>query len=132
MKKIFLLFIIFLCTDISMHAQEASTSMSMSKVSVSIYTFNSLKKDAHNISSISKRLNINPFYSVIPNNHNVDQKIYPLNFKEIREQTTEYVYDAYQKYQDKTFLKEFLFANDPTRWNLQRIKNRIHPVPLNK
>ena len=113
-----------------MHAQEVSTSMS--KVSVSIYTFNSLKKDAHNISSISRRLNINPFYSVIPNNHNVDEKIYPLNFKEIGEQTTEYVYDDYQKYQDKTFLKEFLFANDPTRWNLQRIKNRIHPVPLNK
>jgi hypothetical protein len=130
MKKIFLLFIIFLCTDISMHAQEASTSMS--KVSVSIYTFNSLKKDAHTISSISRRLNINPFYSVIPNNHNVDQKIYPLNFKEIGEQTAEYIYDDYQKYQDKTFLKEFLFANDPTRWNLQRTKNRIQPVPLNK
>ena len=130
MKKIFLLFIIFLCTDISMHAQEASTSMS--KVSVSIYTFNSLKKDAHTISSISRRLNINPFYSVIPNNHNVDQKIYPLNFKEIGEQTAEYIYDDYEKYQDKTFLKEFLFANDPTRWNLQRTKNRIQPVPLNK
>ena len=113
-----------------MHAQEVSTSMS--KVSVSIYTFNSLKKDAHNISSISRRLNINPFYSVIPNNHNVDQKIYPLNFKEIGEQTAEYIYDDYQKYQDKTFLKEFLFANDPTRWNLQRTKNRIQPVPLNK
>ena len=113
-----------------MQAQEASTNMS--KVPVSIYTFNSLKKDAHNISSISRRLNINPFYSVIPNNHNVDEKIYPLNFKEIGEQTTEYVYDDYQKYQDKTFLKEFLFANDPTRWNLQRTKNRIQPVPLNK
>jgi hypothetical protein len=53
----------------------------MSKVPVSIYTFNSLKKDAHTISSISRRLNINPFYSVTPNDHNVDQKIYPLNFK---------------------------------------------------
>jgi hypothetical protein len=130
MKKILLLFILFICVNISMQAQEAKTNMS--KVPVSIYTFNSLKKDAHNISSISRRLNINPFYSVIPNNHNVDEKIYPLNFKEIGEQTTEYVYDDYQKYQDKTFLKEFLFANDPTRWNLQRIKNRIHPVPLNK
>ena len=130
MKKTLLLFMIFICVNISMQAQEASTNMS--KVPVSIYTFNSLKKDAHNISSISRRLNINSFYSVIPNNHNVDQKIYPLNFKEIGEQTTEYVYDAYQKYQDKTFLKEFLFANDPTRWNLQRTKNRIQPVPLNK
>ena len=130
MKKTLLLFMIFICVNISMQAQEASTNMS--KVPVSIYTFNSLKKDAHNISSISRRLNINSFYSVIPNNHNVDEKIYPLNFKEIGEQTTEYVYDAYQKYQDKTFLKEFLFANDPTRWNLQRTKNRIQPVPLNK
>ena len=130
MKKTLLLFMIFICVNISMQAQEASTNMS--KVPVSIYTFNSLKKDAHNISSISRRLNINSFYSVIPNNHNVDEKIYPLNFKEIGEQTTEYVYDDYQKYQDKTFLKEFLFANDPTRWNLQRTKNRIQPVPLNK
>ena len=130
MKKTLLLFMIFICVNISMQAQEANTNMS--KVPVSIYTFNSLKKDAHNISSISRRLNINPFYSVIPNNHNVDEKIYPLNFKEIGEQTTEYVYDDYQKYQDKTFLKEFLFANDPTRWNLQRTKNRIQPVPLNK
>ena len=130
MKKIFLLFIIFLCANISIYAQK--TTINTSKAPISIYTFNSLKKDAHTISSISRRLNINPFYSVIPNNHNVDQKIYPLNFKEIGEQTTEYVYDAYQKYQDKTFLKEFLFANDPTRWNLQRTKNRIQPVPLNK
>ena len=130
MKKIFLLFIIFLCANISIYAQEVSTSMS--KVSVSIYTFNSLKKDAHTISSISRRLNINPFYSVIPNNHNVDEKIYPLNFKEIGAQATEYVYDDYEKYEDNTFLKEFLFANDPTRWNLQRRKNRIQPAPIDK
>ena len=130
MKKIFLLFIIFLCANISIYAQKTSTNIR--KAPISIYTFNSLKKGVHTNSSISRRLNINPFYSVIPNNHNVDQKIYPLNFKEIGEQTAEYVYDDYQKYQDKTFLKEFLFANDPTRWNLQRTKNRIQPVPLNK
>jgi hypothetical protein len=130
MKKIFLLFIIFLCVNISTYAQKKS--INISKAPVSIYTFNSLKKDAHNISSISRRLNINPFYSATPNDHNVDQKIYPLNFKETGEQTTEYIYDDYEKYQDNTFLKEFLFANDPTRWNLQRTKNRIQPVPLNK
>ena len=72
------------------YAYAQKTSTNISKVPVSIYTFNSLKKDAHNISSISRRLNINPFYSVTPNDHNVDQKIYPLNFKEIGEQTTEY------------------------------------------
>jgi len=130
MKKIFLLFIIFLCANISMYAQKTSTNIS--KAPISIYTFNSLKKDTHSISSINKRLNIKPFYLVIANNHNVDQKIYPLNFKEIGEQTTEYIYDDYEKYQDNTFLKEFLFDNDPTRWNLQRTKNRIQPVPLNK
>jgi len=130
MKKIFLLFIIFLCANISMYAQKTSTNIS--KAPISIYTFNSLKKDTHSISSINKRLNIKSFYLVIANNHNVDQKIYPLNFKEIGEQTTEYIYDDYEKYQDNTFLKEFLFDNDPTRWNLQRTKNRIQPVPLNK
>jgi|TARA_B110000208_G_C11319452_1_gene265656 hypothetical protein len=130
MKKIFLLFMIFLCANISMYSQKTSTNIS--RAPISIYTFNSLKKDVHTISSISRRLNINPFYSVTPNDHSVDQKIYPLNFKEIGAQTTESIYDDYEKYQDNTFLKEFLFANDPTRWNLQRTKNRIHPVPLNK
>ncbi|MDB4205080.1 hypothetical protein N9764_05945 [Polaribacter sp.] len=107
-------------------------SINTSKAPISIYTFNSLKKDTHSISSISRRLNIKPFYLVIPNDHNVDQKIYPLNFKEIGSQATEYVYDDYEKYEDNTFLKEFLFANDPTRWNLQRTKNSIQPVPSNK
>ena len=79
MKKIFLLFIIFLCANISIYAQK--TSINTSKAPISIYTFNSLKKDTHSISSISRRLNIKPFYLVIPNDHNVDQKIYPLNFK---------------------------------------------------
>jgi len=130
MKKTYLLFIIFICANISMYAQKTSTNIS--KAPLSIYTFNSLKKDTHSISSISKRLNINPFYLVIANDHNVDQKIYPLNFKEIGAQTKAYVYDDYEKYQDNTFLKEFLFANDPTRWNLQRTRNRIQPVPLNK
>jgi hypothetical protein len=113
-----------------MYAQKTSTNIS--KAPLSIYTFNSLKKDTHSISSISKRLNINPFYLAIANDHNVDQKIYPLNFKEIGAQTKAYVYDDYEKYQDNTFLKEFLFANDPTRWNLQRTRNRTQPVPLNK
>ena len=72
-----------------MHAQEASTHIR--KAPISIYTFNSLRKDVHSISSIGKRLNINPFCLVIPNNHNVDQKIYPLNFKEIGAKTTAYV-----------------------------------------
>ena len=40
--------------------------------------------------------------------------------------------DDYEKYQDKTYLKEFLFTNDPTRWNLHRKENRIQPVPSNK
>ena len=130
MKKIFLLFIIYIFSGTSTFAQKTSTGVR--KAPISIYTFDLLKKEIHSTSSISRRLHIKPFSFVIPNDHNVDQKIYPLNFKEVGERTTEYVYDIYEKYQDKTFLKEFLFANDPTRWNLHRKKNRIQPVPLNK
>jgi hypothetical protein len=130
MKKIQVLFIIFVCANISMYAQKTTTNIS--KAPLSIYTFNSLKKDTHSISSVSKRLNIHPFYFVIANDHNIDQKTTPLNFKEIGAHTKAAVYDDYEKYQDNTFLKEFLFANDPTRWNLQRIENRIQPVPSNK
>jgi len=122
MKKIYLLFIIFLCTKTSMYAQKTSTNIS--KAPISIYTFNSLKKDTHSISSLSRRLNIGVYPFILVDAHNIDQKTGRLNFKEIGDKTPVYVYDTYEKYQDNTFLKEFLFENDPTRWNLPYIENK--------
>ena len=46
---------------------------------------------------------------------------------EIGERTSAYVYDDYESYQNNNFLKEFLFDNNPTRWNLRCVKNRIPP-----
>jgi hypothetical protein len=130
MKRVLLFFITFLCIHTFISAQEIIKIAH--KAPLSIYTFSTLKKDTHSISLINQRLNIQPFCSIIPDDHNVDQKLYPLNFKEIGDQKPAYVYDDYEKYQDKTYLKEFLFTNDPTRWNLHRKENRIQPVPSNK
>jgi hypothetical protein len=130
MKKRLLFLTVFLWVHIAVNAQE--TNISKHKAPISIYTFNALKKDMQSISSLSKRLNIRTFSFILADAHNIDQKIHPLNFKEIGDNVPTYVYDSYEKYQDNTFLKEFLFDNDPTRWNLQCIENRIPPNAVNK
>jgi len=130
MKKGLLFLTVFLWIPISINAQK--TNINKHKAPISIYTFNTLKKDTQSISSLSKRLNISTFSFILADTHNIDQKIYPLNFKEIGDKAPAYVYDSYEKYQDNTFLKEFLFDNDPTRWNLQCIENRIPPNSVNK
>jgi hypothetical protein len=130
MKKIFLFLTTLLLMSTSFYAQKVVKTIN--KAPVSIYTFNSLEKDSFSISLLNKRLQLKSFNSIIVDIHNVDQKIYPLTFMEIGERTSASVYDDYQSYQNNNFLKEFLFDNNPTRWNLQCIENRIPPNSLNK
>ena len=55
-----------------------------------------------------------------------------LKFLEIGETTPEYVFDAFTKYQINGFIKDFIFENDPTRWNLHQRKNKMQPPSLNE
>ncbi len=125
MKKLFLFLPLGLLMSPFFYAQKAIQITN--RAPVSIYAFNSLKKNNFSISLLNKRLQLKSFNSIIVDIHNVDQKIYPLNFMEIGERTSAYVYDDYESYQNNNFLKEFLFDNNPTRWNLRCVKNRIPP-----
>ena len=120
-KKGLLFLTTLLLMSTSFYAQKVVKKIN--KAPISIYTFNSLKKDTQSISSLSKRLNISTYSFILTDAHNINQKIYPLNFKEIGDKRPAYVYDSYEKYQDHTFLKEFLFDNDPTRWRLHCREN---------
>jgi hypothetical protein len=130
MKKIFLFFTTLLLISTSFYAQKVVKTIN--KAPISIYTFNSLKKDSFSISSLHKRLKLKSFHFRFVAAHNIDQTIYPLNFREIGERTSAFVYDDYERYQNNNFLKEFLFDNNPTRWNLQCVENRIPPNSVNE
>jgi hypothetical protein len=130
MKKLLLFLPLSLLMSTFFYAQKVIKITN--KAPLSIYAFNSLEKNNFSISLLNKRLQLKSFNSIIINIHNVDQKIYPLNFMEIGERTSTSVYDGYESYQNNNFLKEFLFDNNPTRWNLQCVENRIQPHSLNE
>ena len=125
MKKLFLFLPLSLLMSPFFYAQKVIKITN--RAPISIYAFNSLEKNNFSISLLNKRLQLKSFNSIIVDIHNVDQKIYPLNFMEIGERKSAYVYDDYESYQNNNFLKEFLFDNNPTRWNLRCVKNRIPP-----
>jgi len=130
MKKLLLFLPLSLLMSSFFYAQKVVKITN--KAPVSIYAFNSLEKDNFSISLLNKRLQLKSFNSIIVDIHDVDQKIYPLTFMEIGERTSGYIYDDYKSYQNNNFLKEFLFNNNPTRWNLQCVRNRIPPNSVNE
>jgi hypothetical protein len=124
MKKIFLFLIPFFCVSISLYGQK--------KAPISIYTFNSLKKDKHTIASLKARLQVDNFKFKLVNAHAIEEQIPPLNFKQIGKNVPEYVYDPYEKYENSNLLEGFSFKDDPTRWNLSCKRNRMQPYFLNQ
>ena len=131
MKKRFLFLTTLLLMSTSFYAQKEVKTIH--RAPVSIYTFNSLDKDNFSISSLHKRLKLKSFHFRFVDAHNIDQIIYPLNFKEIGERALKYVYDDdYERYQNNSFVKDFIFANDPTRWRLHCRENSTQPQTVNK
>ena len=130
MKKRLLSLTISLLLSISLCAQKTNTPQQ--KVPVSIYTFNSLDKDVNSISSLNKRLKLTSYKFIIVKADDIATKVTSINFSAIGKKPSAYIYDDYKKYQNNNLLKGFLLKNDPTRWNLHRIENRIQPYFLNK
>ncbi len=130
MKKTLLFLPVMLLISVSFFAQKRA--IIKQKAPVSIYTFNSLEKDVNSISSLNKRLNLTSFNFVIVDADDIDNNIASMSFKDIGTKPSEYIYDDYKRYQNNNFLKGFLTKNDPTRWNLHCIENRIQPYFLNK
>jgi hypothetical protein len=130
MKKRFLFVTTLLVMSTTFYAQKIVKTIH--KAPVSIYTFNSLEKDSFSISSLHKRLKLKSFHFRFVAPHTIDQTLYPLNFREIGERASEYVYNDHERYQNNSFVKDFIFDNDPTRWRLHRRENRIQPQTVNK
>jgi hypothetical protein len=130
MKKRLLFLTTLLLMSTSFYAQKVVKTIN--KAPASIYTFNSLEKDNFSISSLHKRLKLKSFQFRFVDAHNIDQIIYPLNFREIGERALKYVYDDYERYQNNSFVKDFIFDNDPTRWRLHCRENSIQPQTVNK
>ncbi len=130
MKKIFLVLTTLLLMSTSFYAQKVVKTIN--KAPISIYTFNSLEKDSFSISSLHKRLKLKSFHFRFVAAHNIDQTIHPLNFREIGERVSAFVYDVYERYQNNSFVKDFIFDNDPTSWRLHFRENRTPPQTVNK
>ncbi|TXD47878.1 hypothetical protein [Polaribacter sp. IC073] len=130
MKKRLLSLTISLFLSISLYAQKTNTPQQ--KAPVSIYTFNSLDKDVNSISSLNKRLKLTSYKFVIVKADDIATKVASINFSAIGKKPSASIYDDYRKHQNNNLLKGFLYKNDPTRWNLHRIENRIQPYFLNQ
>lgn len=128
MKKIFLPVVLFMC--VSFYAQRIETTPQ--RMPNSIYTFSALKKDVNSISSINKRLKLTYFEFVIISIDDIENNMVSLNSRNIGKTPSAFIYDDYKRYQNNNLLKGFLIKNDPTRWNLHCIENRIQPYFLNK
>ena len=130
MKKEILFLPVALFISLLSFAQK--TEKTDNKAPISIYTFNSLEKDVNSFTSIRNRLNLISFKFVIIDANDIDTNTVSLDFKNIGTTPTLFIYDDYNRYQNNNLLKGFLYKNDPTRWNLHCIENRIQPYFLNK
>lgn len=130
MKKGILFLPAALLISLSFFAQK--TEKTNNKAPSSIYTFNSIEEDVNSLTSIRKRLNLIPFKFVIIDKDDIDANTVSLDFKNIGITPTSFIYDDYNRYQNNSLLKGFLYKNDPTRWNLHCIENRVQPYFLNQ
>ena len=129
-NQIFLLF--FSLLSISFYAQQKAVKKI--KVPLSIYTHSSLKEDINSLTSVNKRLNLSSFefFSFYINSVDFVENSRFVEFKNMVKKPIIYKMDDYRRYQNNKFMREISFKNDPTRWRLHRIKNRIQPVMLNR
>ena len=52
----------------------------------------------------------------------IDYNVFSFRFENIGKIPSSFIYDDYRRYQDRNLLKGFLLKNDPTRWNLHRVR----------
>ena len=113
--KHFFIAIIFLFS-FSINGQEVAVNSS--KKPASIYTFSAFSKDENNFSAINKKLKLDHFSFGFVDIIDLNLNQFSLDSKDIGKSSTTFMYD-YKRHQDRNLLKDFLFKNDPTRWNLQ-------------
>ena len=124
-KTIFVLCTLLLTTIT--YAQKLNTVKNNSPIS--IYTFEIAEKNKQSTSAISKRLQLKDFKFRTLNVFDDALLNTALNFKTLEGKEVLYVYDKLDTYNNNNnaFLVDFLIKNDPTRWNLQCLENRVPP-----
>ncbi|WP_299063678.1 hypothetical protein [uncultured Polaribacter sp.] len=104
----------------------------VTKAPTSIYTINSFSNNPNSFSKLNSRLNLKSFEFVTLNVEDIENNVMAIDFLNIDKKPSEFIYDDYNNYQNNYLLKGFRYKNDPTRWNLHCIENRIQPYFLNK
>ncbi len=104
----------------------------VTKTPTSIYTINSFSNNPNSFSKLNSRLNLKSFEFVTLNVEDIENNVMAIDFLNIDKKPSEFIYDDYNNYQNNYLLKGFRYKNDPTRWNLHCIENRIQPYFLNK
>lgn len=128
MKKRTILYILFVSYVGSFHAQQQASVEK--KAPKSIYTFSSYTEDRNSFSSLNKRLGLGSFEMQWTYRLDSDLNPMPVEFKNMSKKPIIFQLDDYQRYQNNKFIREISYKNDPTRWNLHCIQNRIQPELL--
>jgi hypothetical protein len=84
----------------------------------------------HDTASLKHKLHVDNFKFELANAFSIKQQIPPLNFRKMGLSAAEYVYDSYEKYENSNLIDQFSLNNDPTRWNLPCLENRMQPYFL--
>ncbi|WP_439132644.1 hypothetical protein [Polaribacter sp.] len=116
MKTIYFFALISLVIVTSLNAQNSSKSQT--KPFVSIYTFSSFSKNSNSFSYLNKKLNLSDFQFVYANLNDFDSNLFSIEFRNLRNYPSAFIYDDYIAYRDENLLKGFRLKNDPTLWNL--------------
>ncbi|WOC39461.1 hypothetical protein [Polaribacter sp. HL-MS24] len=126
MKKRTFLCIVLACCTISFYGQQKPSVEK--KAPKSIYTFRSDAEDTHSFPSLNKRLTLASLeMQWTSSSFHSDLNPRPVEFKKMSTKPITFHLDDMQRYQNSKFIREFFYKNDPTRWNLQCVQNRIQP-----
>lgn len=125
MRTIYFFIAFIFLFSISINAQKSDKNLL--KKPASIYTFSAFSNDKNSFSAINKKLKLANFSFLFVNAINLDLNQFSIDFKDIGKKPSAFIYDDYQRYQDRNLLKGFLLKNDPTRWNLQNQQHNLQP-----
>jgi hypothetical protein len=117
MKTKYSFLVLIFLFSISINGQNIDENLS--KKPVSIYTFSNFLTSENSFSAINKKLKLVNLSFVMVDGIDLDLNRFSVDFKDLGKTPTAFIYDDYQRYQDRNLLKGFLLKNDPTRWNLQ-------------
>lgn len=123
MKTSYLFLITVFLFKLSLNAQKLDKITS--KKPISIYTLSKISVDKNGFSAVNKKLNLKNFNFVFVDVIDLDLNQFSIDSKYVYKKPSEFIYDDFNRYQNRNLLKGFLIKNDPTRWNLQYRRSNL-------